>query len=379
MDRYPQGYGTAEIPIPDVGTVDGLTVKSAEDLLLLHDKAGPMQRRLLEDYPGAPDSLPQPFRDDHEYFDGAQFFLLHITDALRDAGYESVLTEEQHALLNTTNGLNDWWMDESSFNEQGARDYDLVIEVFDSINQVCYSYLGKPNEDGPAISSENPEVLRVAQFYDYVLTQMPEEYRDSLARLLISINLYQGVSLYQEKGFREHLGFKGLSFEDRDIGDEELSMLHRMRVEKGGFMLTYPWPFFPEVTNGIVIPDQPPTLADTIEYFLDGGTFYSDDGVGRRLVEVGGVLQLMDDSCDRELDWEHGVVSPENVGPAFLARSDEGWGALSDRIVIELSSLNNSALDRHHVVAVNIASSAVAGLTRYRANKFGNTDHTLVA
>jgi hypothetical protein len=365
--------GPASEALLEREVADELWQDEVVGLLEIHDRAGPMQQSLLELYPDAPDALPMPFRDDLRYFDGAQFFMLHIAGALEEAGNESVLTEDELFLLNATNGLNDWWMDESGLGERGERDYDTVVEVFDGINAICYLHYN--SEDGYASPYEttNPEVQRVVDFYDYVLWQMPKEYRASIAKLLISINLYQGITLYQEKGFRDHMGLEGLDFDGRNIGEDELRMLHRMRVEKGGFLFTYFLPFFPELADSIEIPDERLDIRDTIERFVDDGkSFYGKEGIGRRLLEIGGVLQLMDDSCDRNLDWDRGVVSPENVGAAYAARANESWGDMVDRILGELTALLRHEFDDGHAILVDAATNAVAGLTRYRANRYGS-------
>jgi hypothetical protein len=350
---------------------DGLRQRAVGELLAIHDRAGPLQESLLEQYPGGRDALPMPFRGDLRYFDGAQFFMLHIAGTLEDAGHESVLTEDELFLLNATNGLNDWWMDESGFDEHG-RDYDSVVQVFDGINAVCYSHYLSEDTFGTPTESTNPEVQLVVDFYDYVLGQMPKEHRASIAKLLISINLYQGITLYQEKGFRDYMELEGLDFDGRDIGEEELQMLHRMRIEKGGFLFTYFLPFFPELADSIEIPDERLGIEDTIKSFLDGDSLYSEDDIGRRLLEIGGVLQLMDDSCDRDLDWERGVVSPENVGAAYAARADESWGDMVERILGELTALLRPDYRKDYSIVVDAATNAVAGLTRYRANRYGS-------
>src|SRR6185436_12552535 len=104
----------------------------------LHDLAGDRQRAVLERYQG---TLPRPLSQDIEYYDGAQFYMLHISNTLEKAGRESILSQDQKILLVSTNGLNDWWMDESNRGEDGHRDYSTVIEAFNGINTVCYSYL----------------------------------------------------------------------------------------------------------------------------------------------------------------------------------------------------------------------------------------------
>lgn|GEM_PF-6274641 len=362
----PGGCGSEEIPLDR--RADQLTEIPTDQLMAIHDRAGPLQREVLIDYPA---TLPVPLRDDLEYYDGAQFFLLHIAKTLEDAGHEPALTQREHLLLNATNGVNDWWIDESGWEQDGARDYDSIVEAFDGINAVCYSYLNPETDGRSAIETDNPEVQHVIEFYDYALSQMPAEHRPALAKLLISINLYQGVSLYQEKGFREHMLLDGLTFEGRDISQAELRMLDRMRVEKGGFIFTYLWPYFPELSDSIVIPDEPPTIEGAIDRFLEGQSLYSQARLGRRLLEVGGIVQLMDDSCDREEDWNRGVVSPENVGPAFAARQNENWGDMVDRVLGELTALMDVEHEEGQLIAVHAAATAVAGLTRYRAHRYG--------
>ena len=325
-------------------------------LFTLHDEVSATQRRLVRSYPGV---LPMPLREDPLYYDGSQFYMRLAAETLRDRGRDSLLTKDQHTWVISTMGVSDWWMDESGKTADGRRDYGPAIEAFDGINAICYSYL-RPDPARDPITSSNPEIQRLIDYHAHVLDQVPEEHRPSIARSLFATNLYQSVSLYQERGYREYMGLG-----DIENTTANKSMLERMQIEKGGFMFTYFWPYFPDIVNGITIPDEPPTIESTLQSFLNGNSFYPTDGLGRFILEMGGANQLLNDIADAKKDLANGVSSPQNLGVVYVAGSD----SMVERVFERLDALRGPDDSNDFNLVLDAGDNALSGATIYRANK----------
>lgn len=230
---------------------------------MLDIAAGKFQESVLKDF-----DLPLPLSDNLQYYDGNITFALTVAEAVRSMRLQNVdITDKNLCVLASTNGVNDWWMDEVRIN--GERNYLVVEKVWNKINYWCYQMLNY--ETGHLQHVPTPldtQIDAVISYYKQVLAELPKESQCVAVQHLLAINLYQGLSLLQEHGMRKYLGLNSLTIDD-------INMLKRMQIEKGGMMVMYIAPLLPsdfDITS--VLPSQPPSLIENYQRFCTGETIY---------------------------------------------------------------------------------------------------------
>ncbi|MDD3648379.1 MAG: hypothetical protein PHS44_07850 [Candidatus Dojkabacteria bacterium] len=249
--------------------------------------------------------LPLPLSKNPMYYDGNIFFARVIAEAITHAELSKRgLPLEKMILAVSTNGVNDWWMDEFGWTTD-ERDYQKIILIWDLINEWAYERLISL-EEGVSLRVRDPELSLVISFYEHVAYSIPKALRMVVVQHLLAINLYQGLTLFQERGFRRYLGFRELSVND-------INMLKRMQLEKGGMMALYAallLPSYFDLNN--CLPRSAPSLVENYQLFSSGGSIYPEAGIIRYAVDLGSVIQIIDDLEDCHFDYQRGVLSPEN-------------------------------------------------------------------
>lgn len=334
-----------------------MSLEQLEISVQSQEEAGELQKRVLMKL-GI--TLPPPYESDPTYYDGNAWFAKFIWEALSEQGYTANMSLESLILLCSTNALSDYWLDEVGW-ENESRDYSVVLNTWHTVNDLLYAKLN--NSPFNTESIKNDQIKNVVNLYTRAIDGTPESIRQTAIQHLILIHLYQGLTLFQENIFREHNGLSKIS-------NNDLKMLKNMQIEKGGMMAMYFLAHFADKLN-VQVPSLT-TLDENYENFLTTGKIYPENGFIRLLVELGAIIQIIDDLEDAEFDLNRSVISPENLYKVtpIKERSEAIPLVVQERI----HGLNNNLEYLEYAAIIELCGELFSQLAQYRSQRLLNRE-----
>ncbi len=326
------------------------------------NKYGSLQENFLEKNFKIED-LPLPFSVNPKEYDGNVFLANFVYDTLKNSpSIEYLPSFEEYILAISTNGLNDYWLDETGWHGR-IRNYSLAIEAWDGINSLCYSYLNHKDFDLSLIS--NKEIRNLIDYYKTVIEKVNPKIKNVVVQHLLAVNLYQGLTLFQEKQYID-------KYCDDEIkrNYKDLDLQKRIQVEKSGFVCLSFGMFFPtKFDMKESLPKSQPSLLENYTNFVKGIPIYPTDGFVGFCLKAAGIFQSVDDLEDVFYDDAWDVVSPETLRIKDLKDLENTSKTLITEVANDLSNKEALVHTSEERSLYDSTVGMICTLTDYRSQR----------